>query len=60
MSLGDYLFSEKQLFHSLPALVRELMERLELGLEDVYGHREFTRYKTCPNFDAKGVLERVL
>ncbi len=58
--IGNYLFSEKQLFHSLPALVRELMERFELGLDDVYGHREFTRYKTCPNFDAKGVLERVL
>ncbi len=58
--IGNYLFSEKQLFYALPELVKELMERFGLTLDDVYGHREFTRFKTCPNFDAKEVLGKVL
>ncbi len=58
--IGDRLFSEKQLFYALPELVRELMERFSLRLEDVYGHREFNRSKTCPNFEVREVLKRVL
>ncbi len=58
--IGNYLFSEKQLFCALPRLVRELMDRFNLGLDDVYGHREFNRSKTCPNFEVREVLKRVL
>ncbi len=58
--IGDRLFSEKQLFYALPSLVRELMEKFGLGLEDIYGHREFNRAKSCPNLDVREVLKRVL
>ncbi len=58
--IGNRLFSERQLFYALPSLLKELMNRFSLGLEDVYGHREFNLHKSCPNFDIQAVLKKVL
>jgi hypothetical protein len=47
--IGQRLFSAKQLYESLPTLLRELLNRFNLNIGDVYGHCEFTNKKTCPN-----------
>jgi len=37
---------------ALGPLVCDVLERHELGTDDVYGHRDFDDGKTCPTFDA--------
>jgi hypothetical protein len=48
-------FTEKQ-FKSLAQLIR--MYRVTYGADlPVYGHSDFSAYKTCPNFNVKAFLE---
>lgn len=51
----DNNFTEKQ-FKSLAQLIR--MYRVTYGVDlPVYGHSDFSDYKTCPNFNVKAFLE---
>jgi hypothetical protein len=47
--IGNRLFSPRQLFFSLPKVVITLFEEFNLSLNDVYGHCDFSKTKTCPN-----------
>lgn len=48
--IGNYKFTSKQLFESLPKLLYGLSRSYEL---DIYGHYEFNSNKTCPNINIK-------
>lgn len=49
--IGRRMFTHKQLFISLPALIFRLMQKHQIPFDDIYGHGEFNKKKTCPNFD---------
>lgn len=49
--IGDKLFTERQLLVSLPRLLCVLMEKYFLAVDDIYGHGEFNKDKSCPNID---------
>ena len=51
---GRYNFTTKQ-FHALKALLYDLTRQFNLTTNDVYGHRDFDKHKTCPNFDIKTI-----
>ena len=53
--VGDHHFTARQLLMTLPNLLRHCMETFGLGPEDIYGHRQFNKYKTCPNFDVEWI-----
>jgi N-acetylmuramoyl-L-alanine amidase len=44
-----------QQFHALKALLYDLMIKYDLFTKDVYGHNDFDKRKTCPNFDVKKI-----
>lgn len=48
--IGVNDFTPKQ-FESLKRVVKEFMDRYEIPMEGVFGHRDFDLNKTCPNFD---------
>lgn len=50
--IGKHHFTGRQLLESLPNLLIMLRD-LGIGREDVYGHCEFSKYKTCPNIDPR-------
>ena len=47
--IGKHTFTAKQLYESLPGLLRGLMAINLLSVDQIYGHFEFSDYKTCPN-----------
>lgn len=49
--IGHRTFTYKQLFLALPDLIHKLLMEYDLEVADVYGHCEFTDYKTCPDMD---------
>lgn len=49
--IGKTQFTATQLY-SLKDLVKDIMERYSLSIEDVYGHRDFSE-KECPNLDTE-------
>ena len=51
---GKQKFTQQQ-FNSLKSLLFDLIRQFDLTTNDVYGHRDFDRHKTCPNFDVKTV-----
>lgn len=51
--IGKSHFTAKQLYDALPTLLRLLLPQYELSPRDIYGHNEFDRDKTCPNFDVQ-------
>jgi N-acetylmuramoyl-L-alanine amidase len=51
--IGEQHFTGKQLYESLPNLLRLVLFTYELTLDDVYGHNQFDPGKTCPNFDVE-------
>lgn len=53
--IGRSHFSSEQLFISLPGLVKSLLNKHNLTINDVYGHYEFNSGKTCPNLDMDAV-----
>ena len=55
--IGNHLFTQKQLFESLPELVFSLIRKYNLSINSVYGHYEFNSNKTCPNIDMKKYRE---
>ncbi len=46
--IGCHTFSAKQLYIALPELLRMLMFDHEISIDQVHGHFEFSRSKTCP------------
>lgn len=56
--IGRHTFTAKQLYESLPELLRVLMFDHEISLDQVYGHFEFSRYKTCPNI-SKAIIRKI-
>lgn len=57
--IGKRTFTAKQLYSGLPDLINALMDTYELGLDDIYGHNDFNKAKTCPNFDVE-ILKKLL
>lgn len=57
--IGDQHFTPEQLFLSLPLIVKSLLGKHGLTVDDVFCHSEFNHRKTCPNINA-GVLRDVL
>ena len=55
--IGRHHFTGKQLYDTLPTLIRALMVSYHLTPEDVYGHNQFDPDKTCPSFDVKWFRE---
>lgn len=51
---GRHNFTTKQ-FYALKVLLYDLTHQFFLTTNDVYGHRDFDKNKTCPNFDVKTV-----
>ncbi len=49
--IGKRHFTALQLCKALPELLKDLMDKYDISVDNVYGHREFNRGKTCPNFD---------
>lgn len=41
----------KPQYAAMVALLRDLLERYDLGVSCVFGHRELNHGKTCPNLD---------
>ena len=61
--IGKHHFTAKQLYDSLPNLLRLLLPTYELTFDDVYGHHEFDPNKTCPNFnvnDLRNLFKEVI
>lgn len=52
---GKTKFTNAQ-FRSLRRLVLTLRFEFDITIENVHGHREFSEYKTCPNFDVQEKL----
>jgi N-acetylmuramoyl-L-alanine amidase len=50
--------SAKQ-WRALPKKLHKLCRTFGLTAEDIYGHKDFTKSKTCPNLDMGDVRERV-
>jgi len=51
--VGTNRFTSAQ-FESLYCLLRNLMRKHRLGVEDIYGHYEFCPTKSCPNLGMDG------
>ena len=48
--VGVNTFSKAQIY-SLQKLIKLLLRQFNLSINDVYGHYEFNRMKSCPNLD---------
>lgn len=48
--VGVNAFSKAQIY-SLQKLIKLLLKQFNLSINDVYGHYEFDRMKSCPNLD---------
>ena len=51
--VGISRFTSAQ-FESLKVLIGALMKKYRLSIDDIYGHYELDRSKTCPNFGMDG------
>lgn len=51
---GRHNFTTAQ-FDTLKVLLYDLTHHFLLTTNDVYGHRDFDKNKTCPNFDVKTI-----
>ena len=47
---GKNYFDQRQ-FDTSIALAESLCISFKIPLSEIYGHRDFNRHKTCPNFD---------
>lgn len=56
--IGRHTFTAKQLFESLPDLLRHLMLKHDISIDQVFGHFEFSREKTCPNI-SKEIIRKI-
>lgn len=49
--IGCRRFTDTQLFISLPSLLSKLLPKYKLSMDDVFGHGDFNKKKSCPNID---------
>ncbi len=56
---GDKEFTPEQM-ETLKLWVKHTMKRYSIAGEKVFGHRDFNKHKTCPNFEVKEVLKDIL
>lgn len=49
--IGRHHFSAKQLYVSLPSLLKDLFYGYRILAGQIYGHYEFNPQKSCPNID---------
>ncbi len=56
--IGRHGFTAKQLYEALPELLRMLMFDHEISLDQVHGHFEFSRKKSCPNI-SKEIIRKI-
>lgn len=56
--IGRHGFTAKQLYEALPELLRMLMFDHEISLDQVHGHFEFSRQKSCPNI-SKEIIRKI-
>ena len=57
--IGNQHFTGKQLLHSLPQLVNQLLVAYRLTINDVYAHNQFDPGKTCPTFDIEWLRKTI-
>jgi hypothetical protein len=57
--IGIKYFSNAQ-FDSLKQILNTIMEKYNLTLDNIYGHYDFSEYKTCPNFDVNEYKKKYL
>ncbi|MFP4365509.1 MAG: N-acetylmuramoyl-L-alanine amidase [Bacteroidales bacterium] len=57
-SIGICLHGKTEFTHKQFQSLRTLLEAFDLtmNIADVYGHRDFDKNKTCPNFDVNHVI----
>jgi N-acetylmuramoyl-L-alanine amidase len=58
-SIGICLHGKKDFTHKQFQSLRTLIESLDLvlNIKEVFGHRDFDKGKTCPNFDINQILK---
>lgn len=54
--VGRMYFNVKQTA-ALSRLLKRLLEKYKLAADDVYGHRDFNKHKTCPNIPTDTLRE---
>jgi hypothetical protein len=57
--VGLHRFSPKQLFITLPGLLKILLKKYNLKPKDVHGHCEYSS-KTCPNIDIVNIRSLII
>lgn len=57
--IGERTFTPKQLYYSLPRLLKELNARFGIISGEIYGHYQFDPGKTCPNIDMRDLKDFV-
>lgn len=57
--VGRSKFTEEQ-FKSLATLIKDIMKRNKFTKEQITGHCDHTKGKTCPNFDVKQFIKERL
>ena len=53
--IGTYWFTSAQLYKSLPSLLATLMYQYIIDADNIFGHYELDKGKTCPNMDIEAV-----
>lgn len=48
--IGTTSFTGRQMFYALPELLTDMIQIYGLTYRDIYGHSDFNRDKTCPNW----------
>ncbi|MCP3942202.1 MAG: N-acetylmuramoyl-L-alanine amidase [Desulfobacteraceae bacterium] len=56
--IGRHTFTAKQLYSALPELLSKLMFDHSLTIDQVHGHFEFSRQKSCPNI-SKEIIRKI-
>lgn len=53
--IGTHWFTSRQLYKSLPALLATLMYQHKIDANNIFGHYELDKGKTCPNMNIEEV-----
>ncbi len=56
--IGRHTFTARQLYQALPELLSKLMFEHDISIDNVFGHCEFSREKTCPNIP-KEIIRKI-
>ena len=53
--IGTHWFTSRQLYKSLPTLLATLMYQHKIDADNIFGHYELDKGKTCPNMNIEEV-----